>query len=207
MKKFVTIFCTTCALASSANATGFYVGLDVLNANANHQARNLSTTSGPQNNDKQAANKYNYGVNAGFRFDLLNLYSSAELFYDNLQTSAKNFGSNSGSTNNEGSNIQLDNRYGAKANVGFAILPKITPFVTYGLTNMRYSSNVLSSHQSSAKTQLTPLYGVGLLLDLPFGVSLKASYDYQQFNMQYAESGTKVKTNLGVAKLGVIYNF
>ena len=207
MKRFLACSFVAFLFSSAANATGFYVGVDALSADANHQARNIYSSSGPKNNDKQGDSKFNYGLNAGFRLDLLNLYGSAELFYDNLQTSARNFQSSSGQTSEQGSDIQLSNRYGAKANVGFAILPRITPFLTYGLTNVNYSSNVLSSHQSNSKSQMTPLYGVGLLVDLPLGISLKASYDYQQFNMSYAESGAKIKTGLGVAKLGVIYNF
>ncbi|NBV06874.1 MAG: porin family protein [Proteobacteria bacterium] len=207
MKKLSAIFCTALIFSNAANATGFYVGADALVADANHKAKNISTTSGPKNNDKQGDTKLNYGVNAGFRIDLLNLYGSAELFYDNLQTSARNFQSSAEQISSDGSSTELKNRYGAKANLGFAILPRITPFITYGLTNVNYSSNVFSSNQSISKSKLTPLYGAGLILDLPFGVSLKASYDYQQFNIRYAESGSKIKTNLGVAKLGVIYNF
>jgi|GEM_PF-2444964 len=206
MKKFLSVFCTTLLISTNSHAMGLFFGADALFANSQHSAKNISTISGPKNGDSQAANKFNYGVNAGFRLDVLNLLASAELFYDNLQTSSQNFTSINNQTNN-GDSININNRYGTKANVGFAILPRVTPFLTYGLANVNYSSNVLSANSSLTKSELTPLYGVGLLIDLPLGFSAKASYDYQQFNMSSATSNSKIQTHLGVARLGVIYNF
>lgn len=206
MKKFSLIFAAIFLSANSANAAGFYVGADVLSANATHQAKNLSQSSGPQNSSGQNASKNNFGANVGFRFDPLNFYAAGELFYDNLQTSAKNFAQNSAAVG-EGDNVQIRSRYGAKGNVGFAILPRVTPFLTYGLTKVDYSSNVPSAGQTTSKNEFTPLYGVGILVDLPLGFSLKASYDYQKFDMRYAGGASKIKTSLGVAKVGVVYNF
>lgn len=205
MKNFLAIFFTTLLFSTSSYATGIFVGADALLANSSHKAKNISAISNVKDANVQRDNKLNFGVNAGVRFDLLTLLGSAELFYDDLRTSAKNFESSNQNTSND--SISLKNRYGAKLNVGFSILPRITPFLTYGLTGVNYSSKVLSNNRALTKSEFTPLYGVGVLLDLPLGVSLKASYDYQQFNMRYADAGTKIKTNLGVAKLGVIYNF
>jgi hypothetical protein len=206
MKNFLAVFFVTLLLSTSSYATGLFVGADALFANADHKAKNFSSSATSKNGNIQSSDKVNYGINAGFRFDLLNLLASAELFYDDLGTSAKNFESSS-NQNTSNDSIAIKNRYGAKANFGFAILPRITPFLTYGLTDVNYSSEVLSNNQSLTKSKLTPLYGLGILLDLPLGFSVKASYDYQQFNMHHADQGTRIKTNLGVAKLGVIYNF
>ena len=207
MKKFLPIFCLAVLFSTSSYATGFFIGADALFANSQHKVKNLSDNLGPKNGDSVDADKLNYGVNAGVRLDVLNLLASAELFYDNLQTSARNFAA----TNNQisaGDSVGIKNRYGVKANAGFAILPRVTPFLTFGLANVDYSSDVLSSNSSIAKSsKATPLYGVGILIDLPLGFSVKGSYDYQQFNMGYAQSGSKIRTHLGVAKLGLVYNF
>ncbi len=205
-KTFSLIFCIITLLSSQSYATGIFVGADALFATASHRAINSSVVSGPKNGDYKDTDKINYGINAGLRFDLLNFYASAEAFFDDLRTSSKNFESNSGQIS-VGDRIKLNNRYGVKANAGFAIFPRVTPFLTYGLSSVSYSSNVSSDHNSISKSELTPIYGVGLLVDLPFDISAKLSYDYQQFNMQYAESGSKIRTHLGVTKLGLIYNF
>jgi len=206
MKKFLILFSSLVCFSNSSYATGFFVGVDALHADARHEAKNSSAVSGPQNGDVKKDNNFNYGVNAGFRLDVLNLLASGELFYDNLRTSSRNFAQINGQSNN-GNSIAINNRYGAKVNLGFAIFPRVTPFLTYGLTNVNYSSNVSSSNNSLTKSKMTPLYGLGLLVDLPAGFSVKASYDYQSFNMLYAESGSRIRTHLGVAKLGLIYNF
>lgn len=209
MKKFLSIFCATLSLSlfsANSHATGFFIGADALFANSQHSAENLSAISGPKNDEKKDADNLSYSANAGFRFDLLNLLASAEIFYDDLQTSSKDFSSTSGQISN-GDSIGINNRYGAKLNAGIAIIPKVTTFVTYGLTNVNYTSDVLSQGISTTKSEMTPLYGVGILVDLPLGFSAKASYDYQQFKMRYAIQGSRIKTSLGVGKIGVVYNF
>lgn len=206
MKKFIVISLFCSLFSFSANATGIFVGADLLQANSSHKARNLGGGD-VINNAKQDAENLNFGVNAGVRFDLLTLFASAEIFYDNLQTSATNYASSQNQINAQDV-IEINNRYGAKANVGFSVFPMITPFLTYGLAKVNYSNNVFSQNSSLTKTELTPLYGIGLLVDLPFlSLSVKASYDYQKIDMASAQNAVATKTNLGVAKIGVIYNF
>jgi opacity protein-like surface antigen len=138
--------------------------------------------------------------------DVLNLLVSGEVFYDNINASTRDFALNDGSFESQ-DRLKINNRYGVKANVGFAVLPRITPFITYGLASVNYSSEVPSSNLSLRNSKLTPIYGAGLLVDLLLGVSLKASYDYQTFSSNHATEGVKVRSHLGIAKLGVIYNF
>lgn len=203
---FATLFFALISNQAQAIVPNFYVGVDGIFADSNHQIKNLSSSSNNVNKDEKNDEKMNFGVNAGLRFDLLGLYASGEIFYDNLQTQAKNFRLVSGNANDVGS-TNIDNRYGAKANVGFGIFPRTTLFLTYGLTNIRYGNNSSSSNNSLSKDKLTPLYGAGILVDLPLDFSVKASYDYQNFTMKYADSSAKVRTYLSVFKLGLIYNF
>lgn len=203
MKKFLTSFTILILSASVANA-GIYVGADALLANVRRGA-----TNDLANNDGQKNTKLNYGLNAGYRFDLLGFMAGAELFYDNLQTSTRNFHMISGSANNGSSSLAVDSRYGAKVNVGFSFIPKITPFITYGLTGMNYSGNASAAGQSISQTEkFVPIYGAGILVDIPLvGLSLKMSYDYQNFNMHYNGNSSKTAAYLGIAKLGLVYNF
>lgn len=206
MKNFRIIFCLASLLSSPSYATGFYAGVDAISSNSRHVAKEYSSSSSPKNTDNKNDNKISYGANLGFRVDFINLMTSAEIFYDDISTSSKNFSLKSGASNSSDS-IRIENRYGAKANVGLKILPGVAPFLTYGLANVNHSSNVLSNNHMIRKSEMTPLYGVGVLIDLPLSFSLKATYDYQQFNMDYAEPGTKIRTNLAVARIGVMYNF
>jgi opacity protein-like surface antigen len=204
MKKFLAIFCSFMAFSAPSQATGVFIGADALYSQARFTTKNISELSGPLNGSVRQGNKINYGANAGIRFDLLNLLASGEVFYDSLQAEAKNFETAAGEANKINS-VEIKDRYGAKANLGFAIFPRITPFLTYGFAKVKYSGNAGAFSVTDSKW--SPIYGLGLLLDLPLGVSLKAAYDYQQFSIPYSQSGSKTRTNLGVAKLGVIYNF
>ena len=208
MKKILplilSIYFVSCQQSS---ATGVFIGVDSLAINTRHELIDTSSSSNLEKGDKKSQQKANYGVNAGLRLDLLSLLASAEVFYDNLKTSSKDFNSSAAPTTNNGK-VELKDRYGAKLNFGFAILPRITPFLTYGFSHINYYSQTSATNSNSLnKSKLSPLYGAGLIIDLPFGISAKASYDYQSFTMQYAEQGSKVRTMLGVAKLGLVYNF
>jgi opacity protein-like surface antigen len=208
MKKFVATCCIAFLVSTSAHATGFFVGADALHANSEKTAKNSNPTSGSINGiKKEDDNRINYGLNAGFRLDCKldcgNLYQSVELFYDNL-----NFGSSRfASPNAVSDHVKLQNRYGAKVNVGFEITPKIIPFLTAGLTNVSYHNNGSSDNINFSRHQLTPIYGVGLLVDMDKNLSLKVAYDYQKFDIPSAQAGAKVQTSLGVAKVGLVYNF
>ncbi|MFT6107053.1 MAG: opacity protein-like surface antigen [Rickettsiales bacterium] len=202
MKKLLTIFCSVFLISNSAFADGFFVGADVLRADVRQQARNSNSLFGADNGSGVNGNKMGYGVNAGIRGDLLFLVGSAELFYDNLDISTKSFNSAS----NTGDAMKIQNRYGAKVNVGTKIFPFVTSFLTLGLANVDYEFTNQSNNNSKSDSQFSPLYGIGILVDLPLKITLKASYDYQQFD-DIAPRGAKIRNRLGVAKVGVIYNF
>jgi len=208
MKKFVTTCCIAFLISTSAHATGFFVGADALHANSRETSKNAVAPDGPIGGIvKGDDNKINYGVNAGFRLDCKldcgNLYQSVELFYDNLNLASSGFES-SGAV---GDHVKIQNRYGAKINVGFEVAPRFIPFLTVGLTNISYSNNQHDRNINFSRHQLTPIYGVGFLVDMDHNLSLKVAYDYQKFDIPSAQPGAKIQTNLGVARVGLVYNF
>ena len=197
MKKLLTIFCTALLFSTQSYATGTFVGVDLLRTHARHEAENSSLTTGPQNYTKVRESNGGYGVNLGVRTDPAMLFASAEAFYERLNSISNSFAQNNTST--VGPKLKIDDRYGVKANLGVTVLPWLTPFITYGVARVGYETDV-----SNRKT--TSIYGAGLMFDLPFSnLSLKAAYDMQKFIMPY-QSGES-KTVLGVAHLGLVYNF
>jgi len=197
MKKLLPIVCVATFLSSHAQAaSGLFIGVDGLETRSQNQVKNSSVLLGPQDDDIKRSDNAGYGANAGIRFDPAFFYVSAEGFYERLNVTTKGFNSNIIGT---GRKIQIDDRYGAKANVGVTILPWLTPFLTYGVASVSYNTDV-----ASRKT--APLYGVGLLFDIPqTNLSIKASYDVQKFDVPYQNA--KSKTELGVAHLGLTYTF
>ncbi len=196
MKKITSIFCALVLLSSQASAaSGAFVGLDYLHAKTINKASNNSL-SGPIGGDKTNDSSSGYGINAGLRFDPLLFYISGEVFYENLNSSAKGFAQNN---QNQGVNIGLNERFGAKGNVGFTILPWLTPFVTYGVARVKYDGDQSSWREA-------PLYGAGIIFDIPAtNFSVKAAYDLQRINLPYQNAQSK--TNLRVARVGVSYTF
>lgn len=192
MKKITSIFCALILLSAQAQAaSGLFVGLDYLHANSVNKSNNDLLPS-----SKTTDASSGYGVNAGLRFDPLFFYLSGEVFYENLNSSAKGFNQNSGTN---GVNLGLNERYGAKGNVGFTILPWLTPFVTYGVARVKYETDI-------SKWREAPLYGVGIIFDIPLSnFSIKAAYDVQRIKFPYQTAQSK--TNLGVAHLGLTYTF
>ena len=195
MKRILTIFCATLLISTQANASGFFIGADSLRNHALHKADNSSLLLGPEDDNKVEQTDGGFGGSLGFRVDPLFLFVSGEVFYDRLNSSSKGFEQ---IIVGNGPRIEIDERYGAKANVGITILPWITPFVTYGVTRVSYETDV-------SKWKIAPIYGVGILVDLPLDITLKAAYDIQKFDLPYQNS--KSETTLGVARLGLIYNF
>lgn len=198
MKKLLTIFCVTFLFATPSYATGMFVGIDGLRTHANHEASNSSLSTGPLDNSKENANDVGYGVNFGVRADPAMLFASAEAFYERLESSTAH-GLTQNVAGTAGPNINLDDRYGAKANLGITVLPWFTPFITYGVARASYHTDVSGS-------KAAPLYGVGLMFDLPASnLSIKVAYDMQKLDIPYQNGESE--TSLGVAHLGLVYNF
>ncbi len=197
MKKFTSILCAIILLSSQAQAaSGLFIGVDALHSNSRNESDNSSLISGSQNGDKTQSNNAGYGANLGIRLDPLFLFTSAEIFYERLNSSAQGFQQNTSGT---GPNIGINDRYGAKANLGFTVLPWLTPFITYGVASVKYGTDV-----SNRKT--APLYGVGILFDIPLtNLSVKAAYDIQRFDAHYQNGQSQ--SQLGVAHLGLTYTF
>jgi Outer membrane protein beta-barrel domain len=205
--KISSLFTALFFAANSAQATGFFVGADINHSNAIHQLRD--DRSGPlaTNGNIKEGEGNGYGLNAGFRLDLPIVLAFAEAFYDQIGTSATAFETTAGQPDKR-DRIEINNRYGAKVNVGLTVFPRTRLFVGYGLASVSYSNRLYSiSGGSTGKSEMSPIYSAGFLVDLIAGLSLRASYDYQSLNLRYANDGVHNRTQLGVAKLGVMYRF
>lgn len=198
MKKLLTIFCTTFLISANANAFDFFVGADMLHTDSRSQILSQDSKIG----SSQDASDKGYGLSFGVRQDLVLVFASAELFYDSLDLATGTFNAPS----DQGNRIAIDRRYGGKVNAGI-VLPFIKPFLTFGFANVDYKVTNATSGLKHDNSKLAPIYGIGALLDLPLDISLKASYDFQQFETSAISTGSKFRNNIGVARIGLIYHF
>ncbi len=198
MKKFLPIFFSLALLATQSQASnGVFIGIDGLETIANHKSANSAVLSGPKDNNERQTIDTGFGLNAGVRYDPAILHFAGEVFYEDLNSTTKGFDNNIVGT---GPKIQIDNRYGARANLGIKVLPGFSPFVSWGVARTQYQIDGAFSHTS-------PVYGVGFLFDLPkTNLSIKTSYDIQKLNKLPYQNATS-DTILGVAHLGLSYTF
>ena len=131
------------------------------------------------------------------------LYAKPELFYDNLDSDSKVKPTYRAFPTPTSPAID---RYGAKINAGINLLPGISTFATAGLANVRNKNGNNAFDNKNDLSEFTPIYGVGLMVDLPMGITAKASYDYQDLKSQQTDNNRN-KDYLGTSKIGVIYNF
>lgn len=202
MKKFLAVSSAALLISTSSYATGLFVGADALYVSSIYRAKApAGATTGSSNAAVERDNRVGYGLNAGARFDVLNLLGSVEVFYDQLNTQPARFESSTST----GDKVSFDNRYGAKLNVGFAPVPTVTPFLTVGLSKVRYG--VDSTAGAYNKSEYNMLYGLGILFDLPASVTLKIAADYQPLRIRATQGGGKIESHLATARVGLIYNF
>jgi opacity protein-like surface antigen len=206
MKKILAITAIALLFASPANATGVFIGADALHSTAKHEAENDDPAFGPEDRQVREDDRFGHGFNAGVRFDLALLMASVEGFYDYLDVNSRTFDDVTGSAGGGDEIIRIKDRYGAKLNLGIAILPHFIPFVTVGYSTLRYKNTL--SGETKERSESEPLVGAGILIDLPLGITLKAAYDYQRFETPHpGTTDAKIRTHLGVARIGLIYNF
>ncbi|MCE3255763.1 MAG: hypothetical protein K0R25_1257 [Rickettsiaceae bacterium] len=182
--------------SSTAHSSQLFIGADALYNDTRSKLKNSQPGRDVHDDDE-----FNYGLNAGIRaFHSDNLFGSAELFYDDFNLSANDSYAPSG----RGERFELDNRYGLKLNLGAAVTENVTPFVTIGAANVRY--NINSAVGGISKTELTPLYGAGLLVDLNKSFSVRAAYDYQPLYTKSSLGGSN-RNHLNIVRVGLAYNF
>lgn len=154
----ILMFITT----ASAYANKVFVGDDYF-GDSHYKGINSDFEDNIQKNSR-----YNYGTNFGYKIDEENLRGSAEVFYGGTEVSTRNLVVPDSKVNK----VELENRYGAKFNAGYAIKNGVTPFVSVGVANIRQNQKGLDSDAYS-QYELTPTYGVGLVVEFPLSTSSK----------------------------------
>ena len=159
--KFLTVLFTAIIISNSSYAEGVFVGDDYFDR-SQFQIKSFDLES-----DLEKYSKFNYRTNAGYRFDTSSLSGSAEVFFDNTQISSRNFVF----SKNAADKIDVESRYGAKLNAAFYSGGGISTFVSIGLANVKRNQEIYTNNPAPSKYELTPVYGVGLKMDLPMRVS------------------------------------
>ena len=192
--------------SSNQARSGFYLGVDAIQSAVNHSY--LTTKQQiTVNGHHSRGNDTGFGGNFGYKIALQRAFISPEIFYDQLNNSASDFGSTQFPAT-PGDSLNVDNRYGARINFGYNLFSKFNIFANVGAADVRYKIDLASSiGKSRGGNALAMIYGGGISYDLNDHWLLKASYDWQQFIVRYDLASETDRITLQTARLGIAYKF
>lgn len=102
-------------------------------------------------------------------------------------------------------NVTINNRYGAKLNLGYDFNDDVALYIVGGYSFLNYRTNSPAGAKTDrAKGDL--FYGIGLTQSLNKDWALNFEYNYQEFDLSNSE-GQRISTNYDTVKLGMNYKF
>lgn len=200
------LFASIFVAANASAKDGFYLGADALYSYATHKYTTLTPRLSRRLQGKEVGSEnLGFGLSAGYRISADKLFFAPEIFYDHLNNKSPDFFYEESSSKQD--TLRIDNRFGGKLNVGYNIHKNLDVFVNAGIASVDYAVEWPSSRRSRGVHKLAPIYGAGLIYHFNDNLALRASYDYQIFNIQYIHEGRRSEVTLDVYKVGLIYGF
>ena len=200
MNKILTTALVLGALYGTANATEIkpYVGLDA--------GYNKMDVNDAEYDGKSDSKKFNYGLNAGVKFELENnLFASAELYYRlgklvDLSESGVDSDPSIGEYVNK---LEIKNTFGAKLYFGYEFNDQLNAFASFGLNRMNFESKYDNDIELDKYTnnKFAPSYGLGVSYKIIDNLEARLSYEFLDYDIKDATF------NAHSIRLGVNYLF
>ncbi len=192
-KKLLSVVSVAAVLSSSAvfaKTQGNYVGVDFLATTY----KLPDTTSGiSQKEDETSAG---VGFNYKYAFNFNGFFVAPGIFYN----------ANNARYDQPTWSEKLDNSYGIKADLGYDLTDKFSPFVTFGYQENRIEYIDSNPANSFADTRESLIYGIGAQYSVIEDINISLAYEYVDYNKS-KQNVTKKRYNPDVYKLGISYNF
>jgi len=195
LTSLITIFTTSFALAKTE---GNYLGIDLLQASADQRY----LQNGKVANNYKEFDDSSYGIGTGYKyaFNFDKIFISPGVFFENLGTKA---------ADKDGDNVLLNNRYGAKVDIGYDVSDKFSAYFTNGASNTSYKVDWKSVGRKKSGSKLDYFYGAGLAYKVSDKLVMNVEYNRQSTVLDTPNLGgiNQVKADLNVIKVGLAYNF
>lgn len=199
------IIASTLSFSASAKTEGNYVGLNLIDTYTRSKVLVVGGSA-----SKYPHNDISFGVDYKYAFNFNRFFVAPGIFYDNNSANADFALPEAVRFSN---NVQ--NSYGVKADFGYDVTEKFSPFVTLGFSMTRSTISYYSGAYPLTKSATNNeglVYGLGFRYKLSKAVSVVASYELTQFGLNSNLDATiggsdKLNSDYKVAKLGVAYNF
>lgn len=201
MKKLILITTLVSSLLSApalAKTEGNQVGIDIIRTSAQHRYANNSTVAA--NYRKFDDSSYGFGANYKYAVNFHDFFIAPGAFYESLGTKAKD---------QDNDTVSVNNRYGAKLDVGYDITDNFAAYVTGGYGSVGYKVDWKSANSKKSGREAGIFYGAGLAYNATKNVVLNLEYNIQSVDLKTPNLGgiNKAKTDLGILKLGAAYRF
>lgn len=184
------------ATSSFAKTEGHYVGLDIIQTEIEdgELATNPNVKVPLSDSDSVSL-----GVNYGYAFNFSKIFLVPELFYDYSNVEAKDISNYP---------INLNQRYGAKLNLGYDITEKFAIFGNVGIAvnDFEYDFSSVSGYGVESDKVTSALFGLGLKYNVANNVSLKVSYEVSSLDPR-TPSSNDIDYDFSVIRVGAAYNF
>lgn len=211
MKKLiaVSLFASLVASSAFAKTEGSYVGIDLLNTKSVAQLRSSSEGQAADETSRQTSRNYGVGVNYKYAVNFNKFFVAPGIIIEDNRS--KN-------SIADGLSLNVKNRYGVKADVGYDVTDCIAPYLTLGYSATSYTSRFgavseddVAINGKKSATNYDWFYGAGVKFDLTSNVALNLEYNRQNFRAKVSTGNADVaaayKTRLEIMKVGVSYRF
>ncbi len=227
MKKFLLLTTTASILASSAFAKteGNYFGIDVLRTSAQEKSSSSEAAdhstflSNYYSHDKKDS-AVGFGLNYKHAFNFNNFFIAPGIFFERLGLDSK-VGYSTTATDAYSQSINLKNRYGIRADLGYDLTDKFSAYVPVGYNVVSYQ---ISTYDQGGLSYITSkkigsegsyFYGLGLSYAITDNFGINAEYNrLSQMKLKSASgvtidnSGTIIaNTTVQIFKIGTSYKF
>lgn len=140
---------------------------------------------------------YKYAINFGN-----NVFVAPGVFYERIGTKTNDTGANSATDT-----VSINNRYGAKLDIGYDLKDDLAVYFTNGMAHTDYKTSFNASGSTSGG-ETSYFYGVGLSTVLNANYSLGVEYNTQKVKFRSGVNSTQnVATQLDLYKLVLSYKF
>ena len=215
MKKLLLIIAALTSLLSisaQAKTEGSYAGIDLLRTQATFYER-FTDNQDPERRTPMnvkpsfAGHSYGLGLNYKYALNYNGFFVAPGVFAEHNQNKFQG---------TEGKSLNINNRYGLKADFGYDVTSKLAPYFTAGYSIIDYNTKNNFGKYTSGRSGNAGdwFYGLGLKFDYANNVALNFEYNTQNFaaktrvpNLYPIQYSGIYKTRLDVLKLGLSYKF
>jgi opacity protein-like surface antigen len=184
----IALFATSPALAKTS---GNYFGIDLNRSMVDYKSS--FEDGGEAINTKADNSNIGFGLNYKYAFNFDKFFVAPGIFFDQINNKIKD----------EDGSLSLNHRYGVKFDIGYDLTDDFAIYFTNGLASTSYKMQTFGEGKSGSKASY--FFGGGVSYSVAKNLTLNLEYNVQSFNLKTTE--TDVKTNLGMAKIGLSYHF